>query len=76
MLTDTMLRNLKPKEKGYKVSDRDGLYVYVLTSGTISFRYNYAINGRQETLVIVYLLACVLLLMLSGPRRDTLIRLT
>jgi len=52
MLTDTMLRNLKPKEKGYKVSDRDGLDVYVLTSGTIPFRYNYATNGRQETLVI------------------------
>jgi integrase len=47
-----MLRNLKPKEKAYKVSDRDGLYVYVLTSGSISFRYNYAINGRQETLVL------------------------
>jgi hypothetical protein len=52
MLTDATLRNLKPKDKGYKVSDRDGLYVYVLTSGTISFRYNYAINGRQETLVL------------------------
>lgn len=52
MLTDTALRNLKPKEKPYKVTDRDGLYVYVLTSGTISFRYNYAINGRQETLVL------------------------
>jgi integrase len=52
MLTDTTLRNLRPKEKGYKVTDRDGLYVYVLTSGTISFRYNYAINGRQETLVL------------------------
>ena len=48
MLTDATLRNLKPKDKGYKVSDRDGLYVYVLTSGTVSFRYNYAINGRQE----------------------------
>jgi len=52
MLTDATLRNLKPKDKGYKVSDRDGLYVYVLTSGTVSFRYNYAINGRQETLVL------------------------
>jgi hypothetical protein len=52
MLTDAMLRNLKPKDKGYTVSDRDGLYVYVLTSGTVSFRYNYAINGRQETLVL------------------------
>lgn len=52
MLTDAALRNLKPKEKPYKVADRDGLYVYVLKSGSISFRYNYAINGRQETLVL------------------------
>jgi hypothetical protein len=29
------LRNLKPKDKPYKVPDRDGLYVYVLTSGTV-----------------------------------------
>ncbi|MGA6792231.1 tyrosine-type recombinase/integrase, partial [Escherichia coli] len=38
--------------KLYKVSDRDGLYVAVLTSGTVSFRYDYRINGRRETLVI------------------------
>jgi hypothetical protein len=24
----------------------------VLKSGTVSFRYNYSINGRQETLVV------------------------
>lgn len=29
MLTDTMLRNLKPRDKQYKVADRDGLYVAV-----------------------------------------------
>jgi integrase len=52
MLTDTKLRSLKPREKQYKLADRDGLYVAVLTSGTISFRYNYRINGRQETLVL------------------------
>lgn len=52
MLTDAALRNLRPKEKAYKVADRDGLYVSVLKSGTISFRYNYALNGRQETLVL------------------------
>lgn len=52
MLTDTKLRNLKPGEKTYKVADRDGLYVAVLPSGTVSFRYNYRINGRQETLVL------------------------
>jgi integrase len=49
MLTDTRLRNLKPKEKLYKVNDRDGLYVAVTPAGSISFRYNYSINGRQET---------------------------
>jgi hypothetical protein len=51
MLTDAALHSLKPKDKAYKMVDRDGLYVYVLMSGTISFRYNYSINGRQETLV-------------------------
>lgn len=50
MLTDTKLRNLKPKEKLYKENDRDGLYVAVTASGAISFRYNYKINGRQETI--------------------------
>jgi len=50
MLTDTKLRNLKPKEKLYKVNDRDGLYVAVTPAGSISFRYNYAIYGRQETI--------------------------
>lgn len=50
MLTDTKLRNLKPKEKLYKVNDRDGLYAAVTPAGTISFRYNYSIHGRQETI--------------------------
>ncbi|HBB6963431.1 TPA: DUF4102 domain-containing protein, partial [Escherichia coli] len=27
MLTDTKLRNLKPRDKLYKVNDREGLYV-------------------------------------------------
>ena len=52
MLTDTKLKNLKPKEKLYKVVDRDGLYVAVSPKGTISFRYDYRINGRRETLTI------------------------
>ena len=29
MLTDTKLKNLKPGDRPYKVSDRDGLYVSV-----------------------------------------------
>lgn len=49
MLTDTKLRNMKPREKMFKVADRDGLYVAVSPAGGISFRYNYTVNGRQET---------------------------
>lgn len=52
MLSDMKLRSLKAGEKPYKVADRDGMYVTVLKSGAISFRYDYRLNGRRETLVI------------------------
>ena len=52
MLTDTKIKSLKPKDKVYKVADRVGLYVSVSTAGTITFRYDYRINGRRETLTI------------------------
>ena len=52
MLTDTALRNLRPKDKAYKVADRDGMYVHVATSGAVTFRYDYRLHGRRETLTI------------------------
>lgn len=52
MLTDTKLKNLKPQEKLYKVADRDGLYVAVSPAGTVTFRLDYRLNGRRETLTI------------------------
>ncbi|MGF7454356.1 tyrosine-type recombinase/integrase [Pasteurella bettyae] len=52
MLTDTKIKSLKPKDKVYKVADRDGLYVSVSVAGTVTFRYDYRINGRRETLTI------------------------
>lgn len=52
MLTDTELRKLKPTDKTFKVSDRDGMYVAVATTGTKSFRYDYRVNGRRETLTL------------------------
>ncbi|HGQ7767814.1 TPA: tyrosine-type recombinase/integrase [Pseudomonas aeruginosa] len=52
MLTDTALRNLKPKAKPYKAADRDGMYVTVSPTGTVTFRYDYRLNGRRETLTI------------------------
>ena len=52
MLTDMALKALKPKDKPYKVTDRDGMYAYVTKTGAVSFRYDYRVNGRRETLVI------------------------
>ncbi len=52
MLTDAALRALKPKEKDYKVTDRDGMYVHVTTKGSMPFRMDYRLNGRRETLYL------------------------
>lgn len=52
MLTDMAIKSLKPKEKIYKVADRDGMYVSVAVTGHITFRYDYRLNGRRETLTI------------------------
>ncbi len=52
MLSNIELKALKPREKAYKVADRDGMYVTVSTAGTVAFRYDYRLNGRRETLTI------------------------
>lgn len=52
MLTDRELKALKPREKTYKVADRDGMYATVSPAGTVAFRYDYRLNGRRETLTI------------------------
>jgi integrase len=52
MLSDGMLRGLKPEAATFKVTDRDGMYVTVSTKGTITFRLDYRLNGRRETLTV------------------------
>jgi integrase len=52
MLTESKLKSLKPKQKLYKVADRDGIYVTVSTTGAISFRLDYRLNGRRESLTL------------------------
>ena len=52
MLTDAAIKALKPKEKLYKLVDRDGMYVVVQPSGAIVFRLDYRLNGRRETLTL------------------------
>lgn len=51
-LTDTALKALKPKEVPYIVSDDRGLYVEVLPTGSIVWRYRYRLNGKREKLTL------------------------
>lgn len=49
-LTANAVKHAKPKEKNYKLSDRDGLYLLVKTTGIRYWRMNYRFGGQQRTL--------------------------
>lgn len=46
-LTDTTIRNLKPRRRIYGVADGGGLFIEVSPSGTKSWRMRYRWGGRQ-----------------------------
>lgn len=52
MLTDAAIKALRPRDKLYKVVDRDGMYIVVQPSGMIVFRLYYRLNGRRETVTL------------------------
>jgi len=52
MLTDTKARAAKAKERPYKLTDREGLYLYISPAGAKSWRFDYRIGGARETLTI------------------------
>lgn len=49
-LTDKTLQGLKPKDKTFTVADGRGLYVEVLPTGGIAWRYRYRLGGKVEKL--------------------------
>ena len=49
LLTNSKVKNLKPKDKPYKTGDGGGLYVYTTKTGTKSFRYDFKINNKWGT---------------------------
>lgn len=51
MLTDTACRKAKPQEKPYKLSDAQGLYLYVTPTGYKSWRWKYRFAGKEKRLV-------------------------
>jgi len=50
-LTDTAIRNAKPREKQYKLSDEKGLYLLVMPAGKY-FRLDYRFAGKRKTLAL------------------------
>jgi hypothetical protein len=50
-LTDTAIRNAKPKSKQYKLYDEKGLYLLVKESGKY-FRLDYRFGGKRKTLAL------------------------
>ena len=51
-LTDTAIRNAKPREKPYKVTDAQGLYLLVNPRGSKLWRLKYRMNGVERKLAI------------------------
>ncbi len=54
-LTDTAVKNAKPKEKPYKLMDRDGLYLFIKKTKKGAgkyWRFDYRFNKKRKTLSI------------------------
>jgi Arm DNA-binding domain len=49
-LTDAAARNAKPREKPYKLSDANGLYLQVELSGSKLWRLKYRFNEKEKRL--------------------------
>src|SRR5271166_240190 len=49
-LSDKAIRALKPKEKPYKATDGQGLYMLVTTRGSRLWRFDYRYQGKRLTL--------------------------
>lgn len=49
-LSDLAIRNAKPAEKPYKLSDSGGLYLLVQTNGSRLWKLKYRFDGKERSL--------------------------
>ena len=52
MLTVTATNNAKPKDKPYKLTDEKGLYLFIQSSGSKLWRFDYRFGGKRKTLAL------------------------
>ena len=50
--TDVKARKAKPREKQYKLTDSDGLYLLVMPAGGKYWRFKYRYEGKRKTLAL------------------------
>ncbi len=51
-LTDTRIRNAKPNDRAYKLSDSGGMYMLVKPDGARYWRMDYRFVGKRRTLAL------------------------
>ena len=51
-LSDIQVRNLKPRDKAYEVSDFEGLFVLVKVNGSKLWQFKYRLFGKERLLSI------------------------
>lgn len=51
-LTAVQVRNAKPKEKPYKLTDGHGLHLHISELGRKTWRYRFRLDGKESTFVI------------------------
>lgn len=49
-LTDTQIKNAKPKDKEYKLFDGGGMYLLVSSNGSKGWRIKYRFEGKEQRL--------------------------
>ena len=68
MLTDTLIRNARPKDKPYKLPRERGLFIIVNPSGSKWWRLSYRFGGKEQLLSLGTYPAVPLVL--ARQRRD------
>lgn len=51
-LTDTKIRNSKPQDKAYKLTDEKGLFLHIQLSGAKYWRLKYRFLGKEKLLAL------------------------
>jgi hypothetical protein len=51
-LTDTRVRNAKPRQKPYKLGDTDGLFLLITPAGGKLWRLKYRFAGKEKSLAL------------------------